>query len=199
MQDSIIKGTGNSRYLKSVSDFMTLYPTYADFVAALVAGTLPIDLNGVNAAGWTQQGTALNKANLLTDATAAKFGLTASATLNSVLSAIGDTKLLIATGSYVGNGTYGAGNENTITVGFTPLLLFVGRDEYPERMTVWGNPTTWYMGYNTPQIMTWSATGVSWYFAGSVATPEDGATFQLNSDGITYDYLAIGQGVSANG
>ena len=178
---------------------MTVYPTYEDFVAALVAGTLPIDLNGVNAAGWTQQGTALNKANLLTDATAAKFGLTASATLNSVLSAIGDTKLLIAAGSYVGDGTYGAGNENTITAGFTPLLLFVGRADYPERMTVWGNQTTWYMGYDTPQRMTWSATGVSWYFAGSPATPEAGATFQLNSDGITYYYLAIGQGVSANG
>lgn len=70
MQDEIIRGTGNSRYLKSVSDFMTRYPTYADFCNALVAGTLPIDLNGKNPAGIAQQGTPLNKANLLSDATA---------------------------------------------------------------------------------------------------------------------------------
>lgn len=73
MKDFIPKGTGNSRYLKSVSDFMTRYPTYADFCSALVAGTLPIDLNGVNSGGYTQLGTALNKANLLSDTTAWKY------------------------------------------------------------------------------------------------------------------------------
>lgn len=75
MQDGIIKGTGNSRYLKSISNFLTQYPTYQDFVAALVAGTLPIDLNGINETGWDQLGTALNKANLLSDETAALLGL----------------------------------------------------------------------------------------------------------------------------
>ena len=75
MQDGIIKGTGNSRYLKSISNFLTQYPTYQDFVAALVAGTLPIDLNGVNETGWDQLGTALNKANLLSDETAEALGI----------------------------------------------------------------------------------------------------------------------------
>ena len=75
MQDGIIKGTGNSRYLKSISNFLQQYPTYQDFVAALVAGTLPIDLNGINETGWDQLGTALNKANLLSDETAALLGL----------------------------------------------------------------------------------------------------------------------------
>ena len=70
MQDGIIKGTGNSRYLKSIADFLTQYPTYNDFAAALAAGTLPIDLNGINETGWDQLGTALNKANLLSDETA---------------------------------------------------------------------------------------------------------------------------------
>jgi len=88
MTDLVIKGTGNSRYLKSVSNFMTLYPTYADFVSALVAGTLPIDFNGINAAGIQTQGTPLNKANLLTDATATKYGQGSSATVNSILNAI---------------------------------------------------------------------------------------------------------------
>lgn len=38
MQDGIMKGTGNSRYLKSIADFLTQYPTYQEFAAALAAG-----------------------------------------------------------------------------------------------------------------------------------------------------------------
>ena len=74
MKDSAILGSGNSRYLKSVVDFKTLYPTYDDFAAALVAGTLPIDLNGINSAGFQQVGDALGKATLLKDTTAQKHG-----------------------------------------------------------------------------------------------------------------------------
>lgn len=88
MIDSILAGTGNSRFLKSVSNFKTLYPTYDDFVAALIAGTLPIDLNGINPDGWTQQGTPLNKANLLSDDVANGLGLTDDATPNGAFSAI---------------------------------------------------------------------------------------------------------------
>ena len=79
MQDGIINGTGNSRYLKTISGFLSLYPTYEAFAQALIAGTLPVDLNGKNPDGWAQQGTPLNKANLLTDATAALVGLGAEA------------------------------------------------------------------------------------------------------------------------
>ena len=84
MKDSIILGTGNSRYLKSVADFKTLYPTYDDFAAALVAGTLPIDLNGINAAGFQQVGDALSKETLLNDYTASLYGLENTAVLNDV-------------------------------------------------------------------------------------------------------------------
>ena len=75
MKDFIPKGTGNSRFLRSISNFKTLYPTYDDFVNAMVAGTLPVDFNGINEAGVQQVGTALNKANLLTDEVAQKMGL----------------------------------------------------------------------------------------------------------------------------
>ena len=74
MKDSVILGTGNSRYLKSVADFKTLYPTYDDFAAALVTGTLPIDLNGINAAGFQQIGDALGMHTLLKSSTAQKHG-----------------------------------------------------------------------------------------------------------------------------
>lgn len=88
MLDGIIKETGNSRYLRSVSGFLQLYPTYEAFAQALVAGTLPIDWNGINTDGWTQQGTPLNKSNLLTDATAALADLGPEATPNEMFAAL---------------------------------------------------------------------------------------------------------------
>lgn len=75
MKDFVPKGTGNSRFLKSVSNFLSKYPTYNDMAEALVSGTLPIDLNGINSDGVAQIGTPLSKANLLTDETAAALEL----------------------------------------------------------------------------------------------------------------------------
>ena len=88
MKDLTIKGTGNSRYLKSVGSFLTLYPTYEAFAQALVDGTLPIDLNGINADGIQQAGTPLTKANLLDDATAEKLGLSGDPTVSQALASI---------------------------------------------------------------------------------------------------------------
>ena len=48
MQDGIIAGNGSSRYLKTVAAALSLYPSYEDFITALIAGTFPIDLNGIN-------------------------------------------------------------------------------------------------------------------------------------------------------
>lgn len=75
MQDAIIKGIGNSRYLKTVGEALSLYPTYEDFLQAMIAGTFPVDFNGINKDGWTQQGTPLNKANLLSDTVISTLGL----------------------------------------------------------------------------------------------------------------------------
>ncbi len=88
MKDGIIAETGNSRYLRSIAGFLQAYPTYEAFAAALIAGTMPIDWNGKNPDGWAQQGTELNKANLLTDATAALMDLGPEATPNEMLAAL---------------------------------------------------------------------------------------------------------------
>lgn len=91
MKDGIIAETGNSRYLRSIAGFLQAYPTYEAFAAALIAGTLPIDWNGKNSDGWAQAGTELNKANLLTDATAALMDLGAEATPNDMLAALANS------------------------------------------------------------------------------------------------------------
>lgn len=83
MQDGIIKGTGNSRFLKGAG-----WPnSYAEFKTMAEAGTLPIDLNGLNEAGWQQIGTLLSKANLFSDSTALKYPN--CATVDAALGVIG--------------------------------------------------------------------------------------------------------------
>lgn len=88
MIDSVLKGTGNSRFLKSAVPAGT---SWADALAMLQAGTFPIDFNGINTAGFQQVGTPLNKANLLKDATAAQIGLPPSTTPDGMFQALGNT------------------------------------------------------------------------------------------------------------
>lgn len=88
MIDSVLKGTGNSRFLKSAVPAGT---SWADALAMLQAGTFPIDFNGINTEGFQQVGTPLNKANLLKDATAAQIGLPPSTTPNGMFQALGNT------------------------------------------------------------------------------------------------------------
>lgn len=46
---------------------------------AMVAGIFPVDFNGINKDGWTQRGTHLNKANLLSDTVISTLGLSTGA------------------------------------------------------------------------------------------------------------------------
>jgi len=75
LKDGIVNGNGDSRYLKSA---IPANITFAQFVQMLREGTLPIDFNGINSAGWEQIGTPLNKTNVLKDSTAEGLGLVVS-------------------------------------------------------------------------------------------------------------------------
>lgn len=114
MKDFTPKGTGNSRFLKSVANFKTLYPDYDSFATALITGTLPIDLNGVNPYGYDQLGTPLNKANLLTDATAMALELSGDPSVNEALLKLSG-KANIEVVSYTGTGLFGVDNPCAIT------------------------------------------------------------------------------------
>lgn len=72
MKDGIIKGTGNSRNLKAA---IPADITHEQLVQMLIAGTLPIDLNGINLEGWQQIGDALCKGNLLDDVACDLLGI----------------------------------------------------------------------------------------------------------------------------
>lgn len=88
MTDLIIKGTGNSRTLKTVSTAKTTYPTYDKFIEALIAGSFPIDIGKLQSTGVQTAGTGFTKANMLKDATAAMYGLTSTAVPDDVLAKI---------------------------------------------------------------------------------------------------------------
>lgn len=108
MIDSVLKGTGNSRFLKSAVPAGT---SWADALAMLQAGTFPVDFNGINAEGFQQVGTPLNKANLLKDATAAQIGLPPSTTPDGMFQALGNTGELHVWRKTIksGTGTYSLG------------------------------------------------------------------------------------------
>lgn len=134
MTDGIIKGTGNSRYLKTVPNALTLYPDWPTALQAMVDGTFPVDFNGINPNGWTTQGTKLSKANLLTDAIANDLSLTGEKTptqafeklWNSVNRAqnTADSKLSIQILDYTGSGTE-TGNYKRIYFGSRSLYFMM--------------------------------------------------------------------------
>lgn len=72
MQDSVIKGTGNSRKLKTSLANTT---TWQDALDLMIAGEFPIDLAGIEPSGFNVVGTKLNSTTLLSSGTEALYGL----------------------------------------------------------------------------------------------------------------------------
>lgn len=139
MIDSVLKGTGNSRFLKSAVPAGT---SWADALAMLQAGTFPIDFNGINTEGFQQVGTPLNKANLLKDATAAQIGLPPSTTPDGMFQALGNTgelhvwrKTVVVGSYYIGSaqGNYGCICRNTGSASFGVKI------QYASEITVDGH------------------------------------------------------------
>lgn len=88
MKDTIIKGNGTSRTLKAPA---TMPDNFADWRTQLLAGQATMDI-GLNAAGCDEVGTPLNKANLLSDATAEALGISSeNPTVNEAFEALLDT------------------------------------------------------------------------------------------------------------
>ena len=87
MKDNILKGTGNSRYLKTS---LTAGTTWNEALIALRNGNFPIDFNGINSDGFIQVGTPLDKENFMPDELAERGGLDDSAVPADFLSMILD-------------------------------------------------------------------------------------------------------------
>ena len=209
MQDAIIAGTCNSRYLRSISDFLTQYPTYSDFVAALVSGSLPIDLNGINESGFRVVGTPLDKATLLDDQTSEAI----SAMLTSysappstpneamaLLTQVVGENIQLETGSYEGGNKYGPTQKNSIPFTRQPKMVWVWSTRGGYGLLspfFYSSDSTYVMQtrviefsdsgyeYSRPINYSWNNNILSWYADGG------NTSYQLDQSGITYSYLAI--------
>lgn len=132
MIDTVIKGTGNSRSIKSP---MTLPATWEDARAQLVSDGWPIDLGPLNLAGLLQKGTDLNKANLLTDALCESLGLDTTATPNEAIDKLrtlistsqstAEGKANVAYGTYTGTGLAGIANAVELHFDFVPKKIVI--------------------------------------------------------------------------
>ena len=101
----------------------------------------------------------------------------------------------IETGSYVGTGTYGASNPNTLTFGFTPKMVFMtdGANSFDDRYTLFFPWLESITALNINRLnqdgyalsTTISGNTISWFNGHS-------ADFQWNTANHKYCYLAIG-------
>lgn len=194
MENLVPLGTGNSRLMRSNIPAGT---TWEQARAMLNAGTFPYDTGPLNAAGISQQGTPLNKATLLKDATAALFGLTNTAVPDDVLAKIADLidgGPKIATGSYVGTGKHGSKNINILTFKFDPKLVIVTKNDGTDLRTgtilIYNQKySAGFVGgdtlHNLELTIGWYPNKVQWFSPNS-------ADYQLNKSGMTYFYWAIG-------
>ncbi len=116
MNDTVLKGSGNSRTIKSVPNLAALAPTYEKLLEYLTGEGLPIDIGPLNLAGVDTMGTILDTAAVLKDSTAALYGKGTDATPDDIFAAIrsliaavqssADNKSSAEFGTYAGDGNY---------------------------------------------------------------------------------------------
>ena len=107
----------------------------------------------------------------------------------------------IETGSYVGTGTVGANNPNSLSFGFVPSFVFIMAKDYQlwrgiflcSAMTAEYSTGVYFAvdyqnGSMTQSYFNAKLDGnvLSWYAS------TNGAASQLNNSGATYNYIAIG-------
>ena len=103
----------------------------------------------------------------------------------------------IATGRYVGDGTYGQSNPNTIHLPFPAQMILLdvsARHNYntvPEYYILFRQSSSFMPDdtSNGSNLLTWGDGSVSWYYTDS---HPDGALYQFNKSGQTYHYTVIG-------
>lgn len=149
----------------------------------------------------SQVGTPLNKATLLTDATASLLGLSGDPTVDNALARLVDIiNGRVIKGSYTGTGVGGSENPNSLTFALTPKAVIITPRSligYIPMVIVWGQ-TIANGGclrlydidetYVYPQSVSYSGNTVSWYYTGYFV---DKSSPQYNMANAVYDYVAI--------
>lgn len=160
----------------------------------------------------TEEGTALDTNSLLKDTTASLYGLGVNAVPDDVLSVIknlidaananANSKAMIATGSYTGNGNKGESGANTLTFEFAPKLVFLASSYavgYDGAYFNLNDATdefiilTKYRVFRGSNAINNFGAGVIVKFDGNTVSWYSGtASAQGNASGTNYRYTAIG-------
>lgn len=197
MTDTIIKGSGNSRTIKSVPNLAALAPTYDKLLELLTGQGLPVDIGALNPSGCVQIGNDLNKETLLKDATAALYGKNAAATPDQIFSKIAPDlanalrKGNVEHGTYIRPGPGAADTTRTINFSFTPQVVILASQSY--------NPKTFHICVSPIKTAIYILNQSTIDDKMSIYALVDKLTWKTNSLDITYyeypatyHYTAIG-------
>lgn len=111
--------------------------------------------------------------------------------MGEVIASLPLSGVQIETGSYVGTGTYGSDNKNTLNFGFKPKLVFITSEidgDTAILQTIAGirlAETSIYGSQNYKIYVSLENTTIFWYAIQDAET-------QQNTSGVTYEYCAIG-------
>lgn len=175
----------------SIRDNSLPNPTQAIALQSGTAGqTIPVCYSGIVKAPFVSQGDVISSS-----------GVTGVGILDGVLQVYAkDAPEKVVTGSYVGNGTYGQSNPNTLTFSKTPKMFGIyavenpsGADIFLDATMIEENMYPWLSGQTLDLIlsqskrtkMTFTDNTVSWYCYDS----NPNAMAQLNVSGYTYYYF----------
>ncbi|MBE6972705.1 MAG: hypothetical protein E7440_02345 [Ruminococcaceae bacterium] len=115
--------------------------------------------------------------------------------LNAIIDQMRTTIPHVQTGTYVGTGTCGEANPNTLTFDFTPKLVIIYQTFIRWQGNTGTSYTTRLIAVNATGscpvskgniVMTWGERSLTWY------NNMDDTDVQGNTKDITYHYVAIG-------
>ena len=172
-----------------------VFPGYNGSVTWAANQILDLTYNGSQWTVYNQDVYTKTQSLSSTTATAmnTKFGSTpatpdaALALLTSVIPTVA-SNAKVATGSYNGTGTYGAGNPTTINVGFTPKMLLLATSP----LTPAGSLLAWFTGISKARAGTTGSFADVTVSGNSISLSSTDANTQMNTSGYTYYWFAIG-------
>ena len=200
MKDTVIKGNGKSRSIKAPTDMPT---TFEEWRTQLLAGTATLDI-GLNAAGCDVVGTAMSKANLLSDTTKSALELSGSdPTVNDALYALSqkgspaEVRVIADTGSTVTMSRGGKTLSGTVTsVGYATL--------YPTELGDWTIVFT-YNGSQKTKVYTLEVIGIVYVYPFVVGATLEATTWDniaaVSKFGQAPNYWKVGdrKNITVNG
>ena len=108
--------------------------------------------------------------------------------IDAAIKAVAEGGIKLVTGSYVGTGSYGASNPNTLTFDFSPKVVLIRSSKTNSSVFLIRGTEIGWSGTSAYFNVIWGEKTLSWY------APSNGDTSanMLNAKDAVYHYFAIG-------